>query len=122
MSLRHRAAAAPSTRTYLFLSLLVLLIARPAISSDNKSVDEFRYGVVFDAGSSGTRATIFRWQTPSKDGQDIGSVLSPEQNVHAVVQSLEQIGHKKITPGISYQESKAGIEYISIASNISPGI
>ena len=82
-------------RPFFLWNLLLLLTLRSASSEPT-----YEYGVIFDAGSSGTRVNIYRWETPP-GRQSLLVAPTSDAYVQAVMGTLTQVGQKKIRPGIS---------------------
>lgn len=65
--------------------------------------DEYHYGIVIDAGSSGSRINVFKWQ----DNDALIAENVQEELLHSVPQILqEKDWTKKVTPGLSKYGSK----------------
>lgn len=65
-----------------------------------------RYGIVVDAGSSGSRANIFRWEDPESLIQ-ASDDPNYEHTTHSVPKIYQEKGWtKKVTPGLSAYENK----------------
>lgn len=68
--------------------------------------DNYRYGIVVDAGSSGSRANIFRWEDPASSirrSEDIDY----DHILHSVPKIYQEDGWtKKTTPGLSEYKDK----------------
>lgn len=65
--------------------------------------DEYHYGIVIDAGSSGSRINVFRWQ----DNDALLAEKASEELTHSVPQIFQDKDWtKKVTPGLSKYDSK----------------
>jgi len=81
-----------------FISLLLLYtvcFGRIDGQAIAEAAEDFNYGVVLDAGSSGTRAYLYYWPQHSGNPRDLLSI-------HPLIQDGEPMV-KKVTPGLSSQ-------------------
>jgi hypothetical protein len=77
----------------LLLRAAMLLLATPT-TPPGDDYEMHRYGVVFDAGSSGTRVNVYRWSAPP-DEESLLAAPSSDAYVRSVMATLIQVGQKK---------------------------